>query len=89
MPTANVTVDHDWTLVAHDASTKVSVSCRTPCFVEFATTGSDETDPTVEGHCLEMPKEQITRNWFPVGAIYAKIVSSSPDSTTFVVDESV
>jgi len=87
MATTNVTVDHTWTRVASVSSDLALISCKVPALVEFATTANDVTAPIVDGHAVQTPGMQMSRSIIGSGSIWAKIVSGSPDQTTFVVNE--
>lgn len=86
MPTTNITVDHDWTVVVAANAINATVSCADVAVMEFATTADVGTAPTVTGHVLRTTGEAVTRAMLGSGVIWSRIVSGSPSSVTAVVD---
>ena len=91
MATTNLPISaaDGWQLVVPAAATWALVSSLDPnTNIEFATTGSDSTDPTVMGHTLQRD-QQISRNHFPEGAIYARVPAAErygSASTVLIID---
>jgi len=84
--TTNVTCSAEWTLVTGAAVLTGSAAVVSGGPVEFATTGDDETEPTVIGYPLSVGMG-ITRSipGFEAGAIWARAIPSLVGATASAV----
>ena len=91
MATTNLTISaaDGWQLVVPSAASWALVSSLDPnTNIEFATSASDGTEPTVLGHTLKRD-QQVSRALFQEGSIWARVPANErygSAETTLVID---